>query len=149
MNEKIDKLNNSIVLAKGIKNAIDYSYKYKLKNIKVTNFNKLIKKNTKRKRDLRSKYDCILESDIPYLTQLFNKIRKYFYGIPMVSPTKSNTFVNGGLYVNCLPPRGHKTYELYLFNFRCESDLEYVDDIKKLLESHGFSCFIISKLINL
>ena len=138
---KINKINNSVILADNIKNAKDDSYKYKLKDIKIVNFNKTIKHNTKRKKELRKKYNCILESDIPYLKNLFNRIRIYFYSIPI---KYDSSFIDGGLYVNCLPPRGHKTYELYLFNFRCINDKEYVDDIKKLLGSHGFSVFIKS-----
>ena len=70
----IKKLNNSLVLTKSIKSAKDDTYKYKLNDFDVKNFNKLIKSNTTRKRNTRNKYDCILESDLPYLTDLFNKI---------------------------------------------------------------------------
>ena len=139
MEDKIKKINNSIILAKSIKEAKDDSYKYKLKEINIINFNKLIKHNTKRKKDLRQKYDCILESDIPYIVDLLNKIRTYFYGIPII---KDSEFIDGGLYFNCLSPHGHKTYELFLFNFRCKNDKEYINDIKILLKSHGFSVFI-------
>ena len=134
----IKRINSSIVLATNIDNATDDTYKYKLNDIKVTNFNKLIKHNTSRKKETRRKYDCILESDLPHLTKLFNRIRSYFYGIPIVS---DQILMKGGLYVNCLPPRAHKTYKFYLFNFRCERDKEYVGDIEKLLESYGFSVF--------
>jgi len=143
--DKIRKINNSVVLAKSIKDAKDDSYKYKLRDIKIVNFNKLIKHNTQRKKDLRKKYDCILESDIPYLVRLFNRIRIYFYGIPI---KKNSGFVDGGLYVNCLAPRAHKTYELFLFTFRCQHDKEYVDDIKRLLRSHGFSVSVKFRTFN-
>lgn len=134
----IKKLNNSLILTKNIKSAKDDTYKYKLNDFDVKNFNKLIKSNTTRKRNIRNKYDCILESDLPYLTDLFNKIRLYFYGIPIVS---DSLFTNGGVYVNCLPPNGHKTYKLYLFNYRCQKDKEYIDDIIHLLKSYGFSIY--------
>ena len=137
-NDIINKLNNSVILAKNIKDATDDTYKYKLNDIHIINFNKMIKHNTLRKRDIRKKYSCILESDIPYLTNLFNKIRVFFYGIPMVS---DKNFVTGGMYMNCLPPKGHKTFKLYLFNFRCQKDKEYVGDIEELLKSHGFHVF--------
>jgi hypothetical protein len=133
----IHKLNNSTVLAKSVKNAINDSYKFKLKNIRVKNYNKLIKNNTQRKKELRKKYRCLLESDIKYLTNIFSKVRRYFSGIPM---PKNSEFINGGLYINILPPKGRKTEKFYVINFRFKSDLEYVEDIKTLLESHGFKC---------
>lgn len=134
----IKRLNNSTVLTKNVEEAKDDTYKYKLDEINIMNFNRMIKSNTKRKKETRKKYDCVLESDLPYLTDLFNKIRLYFYGIPLVADSE---FVNGGLYMNCLPPKGHKTYKLYLFNYRCQKDKEYIDDIEHLLKSYGFSVY--------
>ena len=134
----IRRLNSSIVLTKNVNDAKDDTYKYRLNDIDIKNFNKMIKGNTARKKAMRKKYDCILESDLPYITTLFNKIRSYFYGIPIVT---DSMFVSGGLYMNCLPPNGHKTYKLYLFAYRCQKDKEYIDDIEHLLKSYGFSVY--------
>jgi len=135
----IDEINSQVVLANSVKDAIDDSFKYKIRDLKIKHFNKLIKHNTKRKKELRKKYDCVLDNDLVYLADIFNRIRQYFYGIPIKSST---SLINGGLYVNCLPPRGHKTYKFFILNFRFKSDLEYVNNVKKLLKSHGFSCYV-------
>jgi hypothetical protein len=137
--EKINRINNSKVIANNIKTAIDDTYRFKIKDVKIERFSRLIENNTKRKRELRGKYNCILESDIQYISPIFNKIRKYFYGAPM---NNENGFIDGGLYVNCLPPRGHKVYKLFIVNFRFKQDLAFIDDIKLLLKSRGFIPFI-------
>jgi hypothetical protein len=141
----INKLNNSVVTAINIESAIDDEYKYKLNDIQIVKINKYYKKDTQRKKELRQKYDCMLESDLEYFVTLFNKIRKYFYNIPINK--NDNMLIIGGLYIDCLPKRGHKTYKLYILNFRFESDLEYIDDIKQMLEACKFKCFVEYKKI--
>lgn len=45
---------------------------------KIIDYKKLLP-STHRKNNLREKYECILSSDIPFLSGIFRQIRNYFY----------------------------------------------------------------------
>lgn len=102
-------------------------------------YNKLISNNTARKKALREKYSCILASDVTHVKGIIEQIRYYFYNHTM---ERGGNFMTGGVYINYLPPRGHKPKKLYVVNFRCERDKELVEPIKKILASFGLTCMV-------
>lgn len=133
--DKINELNNSTILTTNIKNAVDDFSIIKLyHSYPITNFNKLINNNTQRKKNLRKKYDCLLESDIPFFENLFCGIRNYYYSLS----SKCNKFINGGVYIEYLPSRAKKTKKLFIICIRCETDVKSCYDIHRYLSLWGF-----------
>lgn len=107
---------------------------------KLLDYKSILPKN-KRRVHLRNKYNCLLYSDIKYLKGIITQMRKWFYKQP-VSYSSENKSVFGGIYIDYLQPRAHKTDKLYLINFRCESDLQLVDKVKSIASSYDLQCKI-------
>lgn len=105
---------------------------------KLLDYHSILPKN-KRRVYLRNKYNCILYSDVKYLKGIISQVRKWFYKHPTVFDDK---IIFGGIYIDYLQPRAHKTDKLYLVNFRCESDLQLVDKVKSIANSYGLQCKI-------
>lgn len=109
---------------------------------KIFNYKDLLQKTT-RKVYLRDKYNCILKDDIDILKGIFNQIRNVFYSQPCIF---DDTFVYGGLYVNYLPPKAHKTHKLYIINYRSRKDLDIIPDIMKILRAYEMHELAISDI---
>lgn len=137
----IKELNNSKILTNDVENAIDNFDHHKLYKFN-KHYYKLIDNNTKRKKKLRKKHKCILESDIEFLKPIFNEIRKFFSKSTRNIKIENNDFINGGIYIDVLKSNAHKPTRLLIVNYRFNSDFYAGSQVKNYMEHIGLNPII-------